>query len=276
MNSIPAIAPQALGIATRHSPEFRFERPQGTAPYCLLMCFRTPAMVLTHTGLTEALPGDCFIHTAGFRLLHYSVAGATDGFRNDWFYVREDIVLRGMKVVGLPWDAVLRCGRAALFEEGIRLLMAELAASDRHSETAIESIILSMLIAVARARQGAMDRRRRNLPGAAHFERLREIRDTALASFQRPWTVESMAREACLSPERFSALYRAFFKKSPIAEIIEARMSGARRLLFYSGLSVKEVARECGFEDVYYFSRLFKRRHGVSPLEWRRTNVLPS
>ena len=47
-------------------------------------------------------------------------------------------------------------------------------------------------------------------------------------------------------------------------------MLEARRLLYYSDCSVKEIAHELGYEDPTYFSRLFKKTISLTPGEFRR------
>ncbi|MDO6432311.1 helix-turn-helix transcriptional regulator [Flavitalea sp. BT771] len=47
-------------------------------------------------------------------------------------------------------------------------------------------------------------------------------------------------------------------------------MLEAKRLLYHSSCSVKEIAHELGYEDHTYFSRLFKKTVGVTPGEFRR------
>jgi AraC-like DNA-binding protein len=54
--------------------------------------------------------------------------------------------------------------------------------------------------------------------------------------------------------------------------INERRMSRARGLLSESDLPVAEVAMRVGMADPGYFSRQFRRTHGVSPREWRRAD----
>jgi AraC family transcriptional activator of pobA len=51
--------------------------------------------------------------------------------------------------------------------------------------------------------------------------------------------------------------------------VTERRMLEAERLLRFSELTVGELAFRSGFSDPLYFSRAFKRRHGVSPTEYR-------
>ena len=267
----PALLPYLIGIDTRHSPGFRFENATGTPGMTLLMCFRTPAIVLAGSGLVEAAPGDCFIHKPGRHHLHYSVEGAAEGFRNDWVYFRNDLIASKMEGFPLPWDEPLRTGRPDLIEDYLRHFITELSAWDAHSELFVGGLLQALLVEMLRAGDAfAHEAVTLGDAGRAHLAVFREIRSRLLADFKRHWTVEMLAHEAFLSPERFSALYREYFSSSPISDLIEARMLCARRLLVYSGLTVKEVALESGFSDIHYFSRLFKRRNGVSPLEWRK------
>ncbi len=56
---------------------------------------------------------------------------------------------------------------------------------------------------------------------------------------------------------------------SPHQYLLELRLIRARHLLSHNTLPVKQVAREAGFEDEHYFCRLFRRKTGVTPTEWR-------
>jgi AraC-like DNA-binding protein len=49
----------------------------------------------------------------------------------------------------------------------------------------------------------------------------------------------------------------------------ERRMARARQLLAETDLPVGEIARRVGIADPGYFTRLFRRAHGVSPRNWR-------
>ncbi|MGN0143326.1 MAG: AraC family transcriptional regulator [Roseburia sp.] len=62
-------------------------------------------------------------------------------------------------------------------------------------------------------------------------------------------------------------LYRHFVKKtgiSPKQYLLNYRIEQAK-LLLAMGTSVKNTAASCGFEDVFYFSRVFKTHTGVAP-----------
>ncbi|GJM80120.1 hypothetical protein HMSSN139_26160 [Paenibacillus sp. HMSSN-139] len=51
------------------------------------------------------------------------------------------------------------------------------------------------------------------------------------------------------------------------------RLSKACELLKQPSLLIKEVAEQAGFPDIYYFSKAFKKKYGVSPLTFRKQQL---
>lgn len=52
--------------------------------------------------------------------------------------------------------------------------------------------------------------------------------------------------------------------------VTSKRMQMAVRLLENSDTSIREIAESCGFSDIEYFSKSFKKYYGTSPSEWRK------
>lgn len=72
-----------------------------------------------------------------------------------------------------------------------------------------------------------------------------------------------------------SYLYRLFMNSegmSPCSYIIEYKLKRAKQLLKETKLSVGEIASSVGYEDGLAFSKLFAKKTGVSPTEYRRIN----
>lgn len=59
----------------------------------------------------------------------------------------------------------------------------------------------------------------------------------------------------------------------PSAYILQVRLEQARQLLITSQLTIGEVALACGFDDMSYFSRVFKQNYNLSPTQYRNQNV---
>jgi AraC-like DNA-binding protein len=91
------------------------------------------------------------------------------------------------------------------------------------------------------------------------------------AHVTRSLTLRELSRHAGLSPARYSALFREQTGSSPVEHHIRLRMQAACHCLDTTALSVKEVAAELGYDDPYYFSRIFQKILGCSPLTYRRS-----
>lgn len=81
----------------------------------------------------------------------------------------------------------------------------------------------------------------------------------------RPWTLEQLAGEAMLSVPHFTALCRRQTGMPPLSLLIRLRLQRAMDLLQRGNHNVAEAARAVGYEDPFYFSRLFKKHIGVTP-----------
>ena len=71
-------------------------------------------------------------------------------------------------------------------------------------------------------------------------------------------------------------LFRVFKKIlgiSPQEYLIQYRLEKATELLIPSGMGITEIAYSCGFREIGYFSRCFKKKYGVSPFQYRKQNM---
>lgn len=81
--------------------------------------------------------------------------------------------------------------------------------------------------------------------------------------------VAELAAIVGVSPSHLTALFRESTGGGPAAFHTSLKMARARTLLDTSSSSISEVARTVGYDDPLYFSRQFRRLHGVSPSEYR-------
>jgi AraC-like DNA-binding protein len=98
------------------------------------------------------------------------------------------------------------------------------------------------------------------------------VNDTILymqSELHRQLTVEDMALKHGLSTSYFSNLFRKATGMPPLDYFIHLKLQKACLLLYSSDIKVKNVATEIGYDDPYYFSRLFKKYMKVSPDQYR-------
>ena len=82
--------------------------------------------------------------------------------------------------------------------------------------------------------------------------------------------LSAVYEELGVSASNLNEIFKAHTSVTPYQYFIKIKTRKAKGLL-EEGLTVKEVAYRMGFDDQYYFSRLFKNKTGFSPLEWRKT-----
>ena len=73
-----------------------------------------------------------------------------------------------------------------------------------------------------------------------------------------------------ISPNHLNKVVKATTGKSPSRWIDESIVLESKVLLYQTSLSINEVAAELGIYDQSYFSRLFKKLEGVSPVKFRQ------
>ncbi len=81
--------------------------------------------------------------------------------------------------------------------------------------------------------------------------------------------VEDLARRAHLSVARFHAVFREGTGLAPQQYILRMRMRKAQELLIRTDLSIGEIAASVGQHDALFFSRIFKKKCGLSPRQYR-------
>lgn len=88
--------------------------------------------------------------------------------------------------------------------------------------------------------------------------------------FRQHWTVEAYAVALAMSRVRLNRLCRAVAQRSSTELIQDRLILEAQRHLIYSSAPVAMIAYDLGYKDPAYFSRVFKRRTGMTPGQFRR------
>ncbi|WP_235295542.1 helix-turn-helix domain-containing protein [Portibacter lacus] len=72
-----------------------------------------------------------------------------------------------------------------------------------------------------------------------------------------------------ISPNHLYKTVKLITQKSPSIWIRESLINEAKVLLFQTDLSIQEIASELGIDDQSYFTRLFKKQEGITPIAYR-------
>jgi AraC-like DNA-binding protein len=88
-------------------------------------------------------------------------------------------------------------------------------------------------------------------------------------SFAEVDCLKNVIRKSGLGDRRFRDLFREQFNITPNRYITLKKIEYAKALLSAGGVSVTEVSELCGFSDIYYFSKTFKKLCGTLPSRWK-------
>lgn len=168
------------------------------------------------------------------------------------------------------YEAPIVALSAAELEE-FRRLMQDVAEELRcqavaHLEVLVSSLKI-LLIKATRlklAQQGSAQ-----LPATGRPEVLRRLRELIETHYQSLHSPSEYARLLGVSTKSLAQLVKTHHHKT-LTELIRDRIvKHAKWQLLHTPKAVKEIAYEVGFDDEFYFSRLFKRACGSSPLTFR-------
>ena len=90
-------------------------------------------------------------------------------------------------------------------------------------------------------------------------------------NYEHKISLEQIAHNMYLSPVYISKIFKEETGESPINYLIKIRLEKAKDILLNSDSgSIKNIANQVGYDDVYHFSKLFKKYYGISPLYYKK------
>ena len=159
-----------------------------------------------------------------------------------------------------PW---LEAALSAIVEENSRQPLGYAPMARRICEMVLFSCIRSYLV--------SSNQRDIHWFAALTDPRLAKIMTSMRTAPERPWTLESLAREAGMSRSTFSARFHDVLAMSPMKYLRDLRMKQAAEGLAAGRLTVKEAARRTGYASAGPFRTAFKRQFGALPHLYGRT-----
>ena len=124
---------------------------------------------------------------------------------------------------------------------------------------------LLYLAAACQGRTGAGEERRNKVR-----EKMKQILSYVEEHYGERITIEEAAAVCYYSPSHFMKYFRQYMGISFVQYLNDYRLARAWAQLARTGETVTNIAQGCGFENLSYFNRLFKRRYGMTPGQMRQ------
>ena len=112
----------------------------------------------------------------------------------------------------------------------------------------------------------------------ARLARSRQVEDAAIARCQEwiadryrdPAPVAAMAKVSGLAERTFKRRFEAATGMSPLEYVHTLRLEEAKHMLETGSETLESIANEVGYEDLGFFSRLFRRKVNLTPAQYRK------
>lgn len=246
--------------------DFFIDRPNGMTGYIINMTVRGRGTVFEGEDAFECAPGDLLLFPPEARHFYGRAPDSSEWFHR-WVYFRP----RGFWAPWLRWPQQTReVGRMTLRDPALlaefESLFEQIDAIHRGGKATSEELAINLLERLLiRCHEEAPD----------YVSRSRDQRVHAACQYiannlSHELSLEDVARQVCLSPSRLAHLFREQTGVSLVRWREDQRIILAKHLLQSTATPIASIAARVGYDDQLYFSRVFRKRVGVSPSAFRR------
>ncbi|MHA7580256.1 helix-turn-helix domain-containing protein [Paenibacillus vandeheii] len=148
---------------------------------------------------------------------------------------------------------------------GIQRIAAQLTTEASQNSLKVQ-LLLTDLLHMLWPQEGQSDAEGQDEPEQWLRSTLQYMRENYMNEIK----LEKLAELAGMHPSYYSQLFKSRMQKNPIEYITHLRMNRAKELLMTSELRIRDVARQVGYRDEFYFSRRFRNHAGYAPTSYAK------
>ena len=192
--------------------------------------------------------------------VHFYLDLSDDGFlsRNPFFSLRK-MLLEARKGLVFPLDAIMHV---------YQLLDTLSTVKEGFYAVTQFMTILSELAKCQGARTLATSSYAK-VEVASDSRRVLKVKNFIAKNYMDEIRLATLADIAGMSPSAFSRFFKLHTGRNLSEYIIEMRLGYASRMLVDTSMSISEICFDCGFNNLSNFNRIFKKKKGCSPSEFR-------
>lgn len=241
---------------------FHMKLPFGEPLYLFLHFYNPVTIVLN--GQTIITKNDaCIIYTPDTHQDYYSLKG---GFVNDYvkFTVSDNEYI---KEKNLPLNEIFYINNTFGISEKIGFITWALTDVLVDHKAEMEKALDEIL--------NELNHNRVYPPPKSHRDNAMSLRLIDLRNKIKDdpavWTVDRMSKAFYLTRSHFSILYHKQFGISPRDDLLNFRLSYAKKLLKSTDIDISKIAEMCGYKNCENFIRVFKKQFSITPLQFRKS-----
>jgi AraC-like DNA-binding protein len=151
---------------------------------------------------------------------------------------------------------------------GLEDVVAEYGRADAEARAAAGALLAAVIGQIEREVRLLQELHSNREVGPDAVRRVQRARELLESPREQPLSIQEVAAAVGWSADHLRRICRAVLQVTPHEIQSAARVRRAQELLSYGGLSIREIAIRCGFEDASHFSRVFKKSTGFVPRDW--------
>lgn len=86
---------------------------------------------------------------------------------------------------------------------------------------------------------------------------------------EKNYVLDEMSEMSGYSKNQIMRLFKKHFDLTPVQYMTKVKMEQAKKMMLYSNMTITEIGYSVGYEDLCYFTKVFKKYAGQSPTEYR-------
>ena len=250
---------------SKNDKDFVFKEKSPVYDDCyLFVFFKTEFESATKDGIKYGSPYSYILYKPNSDCYHSGINDSQRGFINDWLYIKGEYIDKLCAEMNILTDVIVPLFSKTTITDIMTDIHNELKEELPFKDLRLRNLVTNLFIEVVRSMYNTG-----NYTNNKEFNVMSEIRNRIFKDYKRNWTLESMAQLNTISVSQFLLLYKKYFGQSPVNDLINYRLSKAKQMIESGNKNMSEIALENGFSSLYYFSRIFKKRIGVSPTKYK-------
>lgn len=242
---------------TSHSEDFVFDIPKGLDSW-LLVLTQSPALFYTDNQLKEYPPNSAVLYKPNQKIFYRACA---DRYVDDWiqFDTDENYVITTPISCGVPFIIE----DPAYCHKLYQLISTEHILNNNYKDISIDNLLKTLFNKLLESHNYRQV--------SPLYKNLNELKKEIYHNPNSDWTVAKMADRLNISVGYLEDIYKTTFGVTCMDDVINSRISLAKKYLLYNQYTIAEIVYLCGYRNIEHFFRQFKKITGVTPNRFRNS-----
>jgi AraC family transcriptional regulator, arabinose operon regulatory protein len=258
---------EAIGYHHIHDENFVLDRRLCGVKTWFFLLVKTPASFMLEDGKEIVIKKNSFVIYKANTTHYYRAYKET--YIDDWFYFsvgeEEEELFERLRI---PLGKIIKLENINELSSLINMMAYEYYSSDLHHDEITIKYLQVFFLKLSRLLIVKEDVSSNDF--SSKHEKLINLRMRIIHYPTNISTVDKMAEELSMSYSGFQHIYKKTFGVNVMQDVINSKLTLAKKLLATTNLSIAEIAAQSGYHNEFHFIRQFKKKIGMTPTDYRK------